>query len=67
MVPVSGMPLVWPLMFIAWFGGVKQSLLAVALSLLVLKPYFVTPIHSLAVATREIPRLLLGSGRTRVP
>ena len=44
---------------IARYGGVKPSLLAIALSLLAFKYYFMTPLHSVAVKTREIPRRLL--------
>ena len=58
MVPASGMPLLSSLMFIGWYGGAKPSLLAMALSLLALKYYFVKPIHSLTVEARQIPRLL---------
>jgi PAS domain S-box-containing protein len=43
----------------AWFGGIGPGLLAIALSLLAIDYYFVTPIYSLAVDIREIPRLLI--------
>ena len=46
-------------MFSAWFGGVRPGLLAIALSLLAFTYYFVTPFYSLAVESREIPRLLI--------
>ena len=47
------------IMFSTWFGGVGPGLLAIGLSLLAFDYYFVTPIHSLAVAIREIPRFLM--------
>jgi PAS domain S-box-containing protein len=43
----------------AWFGGVVPGLLATALSLLAIAYWFTTPIYSLAVDIREIPRLLI--------
>jgi PAS domain S-box-containing protein len=46
-------------MFSAWFGGVRPGLLATALCILAFNYYFVAPIHSLAVETREIPRLII--------
>ncbi len=46
-------------MFSAWFGGIRPGLLAIALSLLAFMYYFATPFNSLAVDTREIPRLLI--------
>ena len=61
MVFASGMSLLCALMFIGWYGGVKPSLLAVALSLLAFKYYFVTPIQSLTVEARKISRLLIFS------
>jgi two-component system sensor histidine kinase/response regulator len=47
--------------FSAKFGGVAPGLLAIALSLLAFKYYFVTPIHSLTVQTAEIRSLLIFS------
>jgi PAS domain S-box-containing protein len=47
------------LMFSAWYGGVKPSLLAMPLAILAFAYYFVTPINSWSVDVREIPRLLL--------
>ncbi len=47
--------------FSAWFGGSRPSLLAVVLSILAFKYYFVTPIHSLVPETVEIPRLIVFS------
>ena len=58
MVPASGMPLFCSLRFIGWYGGARPSLLAMALSLLPFRYYFVKPIHSLTVEARQIPRLL---------
>jgi PAS domain S-box-containing protein len=46
-------------MFSAWFGGVGPGLLAVALSLLAFDYYFVTPLYSLAIDIKEIPRFLV--------
>jgi len=40
-------------------GGFRPSMLATVLSLLAFKYFFVPPIHSLAVATVEIPRLVV--------
>src|SRR5882762_1548260 len=47
------------IMFTAWVGGVKPGLLAMALSLLSFKYYFLTPVHSLALDSGEIPRLVV--------
>jgi PAS domain S-box-containing protein len=46
-------------MFSAWSGGVRPGLLAAALCVLAFKYYFVAPVHSLAVETKEIPRFVL--------
>jgi signal transduction histidine kinase len=46
-------------MFSAWFGGVGAGLLAYALSLLVFVYCFITPIYSLSVDIKEIPRLVV--------
>ena len=43
----------------AWFGGAKPGLLAIALSILAFDYFFLPPIHSLAVETTQVPRLLL--------
>ncbi|HEY0528241.1 MAG TPA: ATP-binding protein [Gemmatimonadaceae bacterium] len=43
----------------AWFGGMRAAALAVALSLLGFDWYFVRPVHSLAMASDEIPRVIL--------
>src|SRR5882724_8737124 len=47
------------IMFTAWIGGLKPGLLALALSLLSFKYYFLAPVYSLAVEPREIPRLVV--------
>jgi signal transduction histidine kinase len=47
------------IMFSAWFGGIRPGLLAVALSLLTFEYYFVTPLYSLAVEIKEVPRLII--------
>ena len=43
----------------AWLGGNGPGLLAIALSALALDYFFMSPTYSLAVATTELPRLLL--------
>jgi PAS domain S-box-containing protein len=48
-------------MFSAWLGGFTPSLLATVLSILAFKYYFLPPIHSLALETAEIPRLVVFS------
>jgi PAS domain S-box-containing protein len=47
------------IMFVAWFGGIGPGLIAVGLSILSFKYYFVPPIYSLAVDAEQAPRLLL--------
>jgi C4-dicarboxylate-specific signal transduction histidine kinase len=47
------------IMFSAWFGGVGPGLFAVVLSHLAFFYYFVTPIYSLAMEVREIPRVAM--------
>jgi PAS domain S-box-containing protein len=47
------------IMFSAWVGGVGPGLLSVGLSLLVFDYYFVTPIHSLAMELKEVPRFII--------
>ncbi len=47
------------IMFTAWVGGIKPGLLALVLSLLSFKYYFLAPIQSLAVEPGEIPRLVV--------
>jgi PAS domain S-box-containing protein len=46
-------------MFCAWYGGVKPGLLAVGLSILAFKFYFVSPLHSLNIETNSLPRYLI--------
>jgi K+-sensing histidine kinase KdpD len=46
-------------MFSAWFGGLRPGLLATALSVLAFAYYFTTPLYSLFVDIKEIPRLLI--------
>src|SRR5712692_7925395 len=49
------------LMFSAWFGGFKPGLLAMAVSMLTFKYYFLPPIHSLGMELTQLPRLALFS------
>jgi C4-dicarboxylate-specific signal transduction histidine kinase len=49
------------IMFSAWFGGALPGLLAVVLGHLAFVYYFVPPIFSLAVETRQLPRVLMFS------
>jgi C4-dicarboxylate-specific signal transduction histidine kinase len=44
------------IMFSGWFGGLRPGLLAVALSLVAFDYYFVTPLYSLAMEMKEVPR-----------
>src|SRR5439155_11732473 len=45
------------IMFTAWVGGLKAGVLAMVLSLVSFKYYFLAPVHSLAVEPIEMPRL----------
>jgi signal transduction histidine kinase len=47
------------IMFTAWVGGVKPGLLALALSLLSFQYYFLAPVHSFALDSEEMPRLVV--------
>jgi C4-dicarboxylate-specific signal transduction histidine kinase len=47
------------IIFSAWFGGFRVGLLAVVLSVLMFDYFFLPPIHSFAVNSPEMPRLLL--------
>src|SRR3989454_6172500 len=47
------------IMFTAWIGGLKAGVLALMLSLLSFKYYFLAPVHSLALDSEEIPRLFV--------
>jgi PAS domain S-box-containing protein len=49
------------IMFVAWFCGFGPGLLSTALGLLAFDYYLVPPVNSFAVATEEIPRLVLFS------
>jgi signal transduction histidine kinase len=46
-------------MLSAWFGGAGPGVVAIVLSLLAIAFCFATPIYSVAVDVREIPRLLV--------
>src|SRR5882724_9021979 len=43
----------------AWFGGLRQGLLAITLSALAFTYYFLPPIYSFAVNLSELPRLIV--------
>jgi C4-dicarboxylate-specific signal transduction histidine kinase len=47
------------IMFSAWFGGVRPGSFSLALSLLAFDYYFVTPLYSLAMEIKEIPRFII--------
>ena len=47
------------IMFASWFGGVGPGLLATALSIFAFNYYFLPPMYSIAVAFKDLPRLLL--------
>jgi C4-dicarboxylate-specific signal transduction histidine kinase len=47
------------IMFSGWFGGIGPALLAVSLSLLAFDYYFVTPLFSLAMESKELPRVII--------
>jgi C4-dicarboxylate-specific signal transduction histidine kinase len=47
------------IMLSALFGGLRPGLLAVALSLLAFDYYFVTPLYSLAMEIKEVPRFII--------
>ena len=47
------------IMFASWFGGVGPGLLATALSIFAFNYYFLPPMYSVAVAFKDLPRLLL--------
>jgi C4-dicarboxylate-specific signal transduction histidine kinase len=47
------------IMLSALFGGLRPGLLAVALSLLAFDYYFVTPLYSLAMEIKEVPRVII--------
>ena len=47
------------IMFTGWVGGFRAGVLAMVLSQLSFNYYFLTPLHSLAVDSAELPRLLV--------
>ena len=47
------------IMVSTWYGGLKPGFLAMVLSLLAFKYYYLPPVHSLTVEIHEIPRLLI--------
>src|SRR2546423_9665810 len=47
------------IMFTAWVGGLKAGVLAMALALLSFKYYFLAPVHSLALDSGDMPRLVV--------
>jgi PAS domain S-box-containing protein len=47
------------IMFVAWFGGVGPGLVATALSVLAFDYYFMPPINSLVLLSKDIPRIVL--------
>src|SRR2546421_1678130 len=47
------------IMFSAWIGGLRAGVLAMVLSLLSFIYYFLAPVHSLALDSAEIPRLVV--------
>lgn len=47
------------IMLSTWYGGARPGLVSVLLANLALIYYFVTPLHTLAVAPAERPRVLL--------
>ena len=59
LVPVPFSLFLCAVIFSAWFGGVGPGLLSVGLSLLAFEYYFVTPIHSLAMHIKEVPRFII--------
>jgi PAS domain S-box-containing protein len=47
------------IMFASWFGGVGPGLVATALSISAFDYFFLPPMHTIAVAFKDIPRLIL--------
>jgi PAS domain S-box-containing protein len=47
------------IMVSAWWGGARAGFLSVALSILAFDYYFITPVYSLAVDIKEMPRLVV--------
>ena len=54
------------IMFSAWFGGLRQGLLATALLVLAFDYYFLPPTHSFVPNFNELPRLVLFAGSALV-
>src|SRR5260370_2978934 len=54
------------IMFSAWFGGLRQGLLATTLLVLAFDYYFLPPTHTLAPNLNEVPRLVLFAGSALV-
>jgi C4-dicarboxylate-specific signal transduction histidine kinase len=42
-----------------WFGGIRGAILSVVLSLVAFNYYFVNPLHTLAPAANEVPRITI--------
>jgi C4-dicarboxylate-specific signal transduction histidine kinase len=59
LVPAPVSLLLCAIMTSGWFGGVRGGLLSVALSLLAFDYFYVTPLHSFAVAANEVPRTVI--------
>ena len=57
--PASGVLFLCAFMFIAWYGGLKPTLLAMSRSLLAFKYYLATSLHSLTAEIKAIPRILV--------
>jgi C4-dicarboxylate-specific signal transduction histidine kinase len=47
------------IMFVAWFGGLRPSLLAVVLAAIYFTLFMVAPSGTVAIASRDIPRIAL--------
>jgi C4-dicarboxylate-specific signal transduction histidine kinase len=47
------------IMFSAWFGGFGPGLLAITLSILAFKYYYVAPLHTLTADVKEMPRIFV--------
>src|SRR4029077_18264031 len=47
------------IIFVAWFAGLGPALLATALSVLAFGYFFLLPLDSLTLASRDLPRIVL--------